>query len=183
MVEILMEAGYDINWQQVEQYAVGGTGVYKQHIMHALLDAGYTDQIYGDLYKKLFARGNENTPPGIAYIPMMYVDAVTAVRSVVAAGGVPVLAHPGQYGNFPIVGDLAVAGLAGIEVWHPSHNEELENTARKLAETYGLIMTGGTDFHGFYGETEISLGSKNPGVIAVEQLMIHKRKGNQHAAR
>jgi predicted metal-dependent phosphoesterase TrpH len=183
MVQILVAAGYDISWDQVEAYAVGGTGVYKQHIMRALIEAGYTESIYGDLYKKLFARGNETTPPGIAYIPMMYVDAVTAVRAVVAAGGVPVLAHPGQYGNFPIVGDLAIAGLAGIEVWHPSHNSEMEHTAKQLASRYGLIMSGGTDFHGLYGETEITLGSISPGIQAVEQLLERKQRGSNHVSR
>lgn len=177
MVHTLIRHGYDITWEQVERFAQGGTGVYKQHIMLALMEKGYANRIYGELYKTLFARGNELQPPGIAYLPMTYVDAVTAVRAVVAAGGVPVLAHPGQYGSFPIVGDLVVAGLAGIEVWHPAHDAVLEETARKYAEQFDLVMTGGTDFHGAYGEQELALGSKNPGVSAVEQLWAVKQRG------
>ncbi|MEK5252963.1 hypothetical protein NST74_05815 [Paenibacillus sp. FSL F4-0125] len=57
----LIEAGYNIRWEDVLSYAEGGTGVYKQHIMHALIDQGYTDRIYGDLYKKrLSHEGSES---------------------------------------------------------------------------------------------------------------------------
>jgi hypothetical protein len=46
----MIKAGYEIKWEEVKAYAYGGTGVYKQHIMHALLHKSYTDQIYGALY-------------------------------------------------------------------------------------------------------------------------------------
>lgn len=100
MVAKLQAAGYDISWAQVQRYAEGGTGVYKQHIMHALLDAGYTDAIYGPVYKRIFARPENGRTAGAAYLPMEYVDAVDAIRAVLEAGGVPVLAHPGQFRNF-----------------------------------------------------------------------------------
>lgn len=56
MVEKLIEAGYSISWEQVQKYA-GATGVYKQHIMHALIDQGYCNKIYSPLYTELFSRG------------------------------------------------------------------------------------------------------------------------------
>ncbi|MDD9266747.1 PHP domain-containing protein [Paenibacillus sp. GCM10023248] len=171
----LMEAGYAITLQDVMRYAEGGTGIYKQHIMHALIDRGYTKSIYGDLYKKLFARGQNGEQPGIAYIPTEYVDAREAVRVILQAGGVPVLAHPGQYGNFEFVPELVDAGLQGIEVWHPLHNEADEHRAREHAAAYGLIMTGGSDFHGFYGEREVLLGSKSPGLSVVEELRARRQ--------
>ncbi|WP_028611519.1 PHP domain-containing protein [Paenibacillus harenae] len=170
MVTQLIGAGYKITWEQVMEYAFGGTGVYKQHIMHALIDNGYTDTIYGDLYKKLFSRGLNGEAPGIAFIPMKYVDARSAVRAVLQAGGIPVLAHPGQYHSFEAVPELAESGLAGIEVWHPLHGPEDEARAKDCADQYGLIMTGGSDFHGFYGEKEVALGSKDPGIASVAAL-------------
>ncbi|MTH53516.1 PHP domain-containing protein [Bacillus mangrovi] len=158
MAEKLVQAGYEISWEEAEALAEGGTGVYKQHLMHLLIEKGYTSEMYGPLYKELFSRDG-----GSAYIPLKYVSADEAVKAILAAGGVPVLAHPGQYGNFAAVPELVEAGLQGIEVWHPLHEEEDEERAMVLAEQYGLVMTGGSDFHGAYGEKETVLGSKDPG--------------------
>ncbi|MDQ0232740.1 PHP domain-containing protein [Metabacillus malikii] len=170
MVERIIAAGYTITWERCLEIAGSGTGVFKQHIMQALIEAGYTDTIYGPLYKKLFNRGQNGEPPGIAFIPMTYIDAKQAVQVIREAGGVPVLAHPGQYGNFEKVPELVVAGLQGIEVWHPLHNTEHEENAKSLAETYNLVKTGGSDFHGAYGEKPVRLGSKSPGLEVLDQL-------------
>jgi phosphoribosyl 1,2-cyclic phosphate 1,2-diphosphodiesterase len=176
MVGRLIAAGYKISWERCMEIAHGGTGVYKQHIMHALIEAGYTDSIYGPLYKKLFNRGQNGEKPGIAFIPMEYMDAKTAVQVILLAGGVPVLAHPGQYGNFELVPELVEAGLQGIEVWHPLHNEKHEEQAKQLARKYDLIMTGGSDFHGEYGEKPVLIGSKSPGIETFEALIARTRK-------
>lgn len=175
MVSRIQDAGYAIDWEQVEAYAQGGTGVYKQHIMHALIDAGYTDAIYSPLYKKLFARGGNGQQPGVAYVPLTYVDAADAIRTILAAGGIPVLAHPGQMDNYDAVPEWAEAGLQGIEVKHPDHSAMDEARARALAHEFGLIMTGGSDFHGFYGDKAHPLGSQNPGIESVEALKAKKR--------
>jgi len=174
MTQRLISAGYEITWERCLEIAEGGTGVYKQHIMHALIEAGYTDSIYGSLYNKLFSRGQSGEQPGIAYIPMEYMDAKTAVQAVLLAGGVPVLAHPGQYGNFEMVPDLVEAGLQGIEVWHPLHQKAHEEQAILLAKEYDLIMTGGSDFHGEYGEKPVVIGSKSPGVKTLNALKTRK---------
>ncbi|OIK15123.1 phosphatase [Bacillus sp. MUM 116] len=170
-VQYLITDGYFISWEQVKKYAEGGTGVFKQHIMHALIENGYTDSIYGDLYKKLFSSGQNGESPGKAFVPLKYVDARLAVKAIIKAGGVPVLAHPGQYNSFEFIPKLVEAGLQGIEVWHPLHGDEKEAKAKLYAEDFNLIMTGGTDFHGFYGEKEVTIGSKSPGIQAVEGLL------------
>lgn len=159
MVERIIAAGYDITWELVKDYAEAGTGVYKQHIMHALIDKGYTDQIYSPLYKELFSRGNETTKPGLAFVPIEYASARDAIRAIREAGGVPVLAHPGQFDNFDAVKEWVEIGLEGIEVSHPLHTIEDEQKAKELAETYQLIQTGGSDFHGFYSDTHSTIGS------------------------
>lgn len=174
MVEKLIEAGYNITWERCMEIAEGGTGVYKQHIMHALIEAGYTDSIYGSLYKKLFNRGQNGENPGIAFIPMEYMKATLAIQAILNAGGVPVLAHPGQYGNFEMVPELVEAGLQGIEIWHPLHDKHHEEHAIMLAKEYQLIMTGGSDFHGDYGEKPVKLGSKSPGIETVSELAARK---------
>jgi phosphoribosyl 1,2-cyclic phosphate 1,2-diphosphodiesterase len=87
-----------------------------------------------------------------------------------------VLAHPGQYGNFEIVPDLVEAGLQGIEVWHPLHDEKHEEQAKQLAREYDLIMTGGSDFHGEYGEQPVLIGSKSPGIATLEALIARRER-------
>lgn len=176
MVQRLIEVGYNITWDRCMELANGGTGVFKQHIMHALIEAEYTDSIYSELYKKLFSRGQNGEKQGLANIPMEYVDAKLAIQAIYNAGGVPVLAHPGQYSNFEMVPNLVEAGLQGIEVWHPSHHEGHEGQAMKLSKEYDLIMTGGSDFHGAYGEKPVLLGSKSSGIESLVALAARREK-------
>ena len=102
------------------------TGVYKQHVMEALLHLPYTDSAYGPIYRSLF-KGE-----GIACHDISYPSAVDAVRAVREQGGVPVLAHPGQMDSWS-----AIPGLV--------------EAAREAAEAHGLFVTGGSDYHGRYG--------------------------------
>lgn len=174
MIEKLIQAGYNITQEQVMKFAEGGTGIYKQHIMHALIEQGYTTSIYGELYKTLFSRGQNGSEPGIAYMPMEYVAASAAIAAIREAGGVPVLAHPGQYGNFDAVPELVACGLQGIEAWHPLHGPDDEVRAQEYALEFDLAVTGGSDFHGFYGEKETTLGCNSPGIICVHDLLVRK---------
>ncbi|MFT8871591.1 MAG: hypothetical protein ABF868_04780 [Sporolactobacillus sp.] len=91
-----------------------------------------------------------------------------------AAGGVPILAHPGQFDNFSAVGEWVRAGLEGIEVYHPLHDSRHEQRAAELAEKYGLIISGGSDYHGFYTDTGSAPGDK--GITAAEFEAICFRK-------
>src|SRR5690606_27272347 len=100
MANKLIEAGYAISWEQVERFAAGSACVYKQHIMHALMESGYCEELFGQLYRRLFTRAGDGGVMGSAYVPMRYADAREAIRAVIEAGGVPVLAHPGQLRNF-----------------------------------------------------------------------------------
>lgn len=174
MVKKLIEMGYDLTWEEVKRYASGGTGVYKQHIMHALIDKGYCSDIYSPLYKKLFNSGENDSPAGGAYVPIEYVDAADAIRTIRSAGGVPVLAHPGQFGNFEAVLEWVEIGLEGIEVKHPLHSRDDEERAEALGQLYGLVCTGGSDFHGFYGHASHMLGGWNPGIACVDRLRDRK---------
>ncbi|WP_158737048.1 PHP domain-containing protein [Alteribacillus sp. YIM 98480] len=172
MVNSIIKAGYDITWEDVLSYAEGSTAVYKQHIMHALIDKGYTDEIYSPLYKTLFSADEKDGEAGIAHMSIEYLDAVEAIRKIRAAGGVPVLAHPGQFDNFEAISEWVEEGLEGIEVFHPLHNKETEELAKQYAEQYNLIQTGGSDFHGKYGPSqEYPLGCKSPGEESAVHLM------------
>jgi len=113
--------------------------------MHALKDRGYCESIYGDLYKKLFHRGDRSGNRGIAYIPLEYINVKAANTAVKEAGGVPVLAHPGQSGNLEAVEEWVEAGLQGIEVYHPLHRGDDYRMAREYVQKHQLVATGEFD--------------------------------------
>ena len=148
----------------------GDTGVFKQHIMHALINKGYCTGIYNDLSEKLFSKGNPNNEVGIAYIPIEYAEVIAAIHAICDAGGVPILAHPGSSNNFELVPLLINAGLRGIEVKHPHHNKNNEAEALRLAKKFNLIISGGSDYHGLYGDHSCTIGSNNIGNYLLNSL-------------
>jgi hypothetical protein len=88
-----------------------------------------------------------------AYVPEinMPIDTADAIATITAAGGLPVLAHPGQqlsWQDDQLVSELKNAGLRGLEVLSPYHNWHQTEHYQKLANDLDLIPTGGTDFHG-----------------------------------
>lgn len=170
IVQRLVHAGYDITWEQVEKYAEGGTGVYKQHIMHALMDKGYCKHIYSPLYKELFSQGWRGKPKGQAFAELDHIDVAAAITAVRAAGGVAVLAHPGHLDNYSAIPELVDYGLQGIEAYHPNHDRRDWEQCLSLAREYDMVVTGGSDFHGFYDEAPRGLGCNISDPDIIEKL-------------
>lgn len=146
---------YPITAEMVVRRSQGSTGIYKQHIMHALIDAGYADKIYGPVYRQLFQPGT-----GLAYVPVSYPEVHDVIGQIHDAGGVAVLAHPGEYDSYDLLSQLARDHeIDGVEVWHPKNREGDESLFAGTAREYGLVMTGGTDFHGMYTTEPMPLGT------------------------
>lgn len=159
MVERLAEAGYPIEWSFVSRLAEGSTNVYKQHIMHALMETGCASALKGELYRKLFSPPEEGSPGGIAFQEMEYMNVLDAVRVIKDSGGLAVLAHPAGYRNLDLIPQLAELGLDGLEAWHPLHSEGDVRAIQELSRQYSLLLTGGSDFHGMYEGKPNQLGS------------------------
>ena len=145
---------YPITSDLVLKCATGSTNVYKQHVMHALMECGITTQIYGEIYHELFSPESENN----IIVQPDFPDPKEVVKQVKAAGGIAVLSHPAHTGCTELTDDLIKEGLDGIEVWHPCHSESDISSLTALAKSKGLIMTGGSDFHGMYSPSAIGLG-------------------------
>lgn len=95
---------------------------------------------------------------GAAYVQRQQLPVGQAMRMIIEAGGLPVLAHPGSL-KIDGAEELAVLlqglmaeGLAGIEVYHPMNGEALRRLAAKFCAACGLLATGGSDFHGRAGD-------------------------------
>lgn len=151
-IEQIKRAGYRFHVERVLEAAKPSTTIYKQHVMAQLTDAAYDSNTYQTLYRKLF-KGE-----GPAARDIIYIDAFDAVEAIVADGGLPVVAHPGQLDSYELIPELVEVGLAGIELHHPDHTELDRDKVEALAESFGLFMTGGTDHHGSFG-SKIEIGA------------------------
>ncbi len=85
---------------------------------------------------------------GPAYVELDMVSPVRVVEIIAESGGVATMAHPNLSNADEIIPGLAEAGLAGIEVDHPSQSGEVRQHYRLLAAHHGLVEMGGSDCHG-----------------------------------
>ena len=163
---------FPVSTDFIVSHASGSTNLFKQHIMHALMDAGYTNEIFGDLYYALFS-GNSETN---ILAPVKYPEVEEVINEIHGAGGIAVLAHPAIYNNFEEIDKYIEMGLDGIEVWHPSADDETIEKLIKICKKNKLLLTGGSDFHGIYGGKSVTLGTCMTPDEHVDKLMGFKAK-------
>ena len=84
-----------------------------------------------------------------AWVPKTKMSALEAVELIHQAGGLAVMAHPGLNRTDEIIPDLVDAGLDGIECFHTKHSTAMAERYLEFAEKYHLLVTGGSDCHGF----------------------------------
>lgn len=163
---------YPITPELVLKCATGSTAVFEQHIMHALLECGMTDKIYGDLYYELFSpESSENV-----LVKAGYSEPAEVIEAIHEAGGIAVLAHPASLGSLELIEELISLGLDGIEVWHPENTDEEQTVLQKLVKSKGLLAIGGTDFKGMYSKKTVSVGEYTTPDADVKALMSYKTK-------
>lgn len=172
MMAMKLAEKYPITPEFILRCASGSTNIYKQHLMQALLECGYTTTIFGELFDKLFKKGS----PDCIAVNVVYADPVEVINEIHEAGGIAVLAHPGFYDNFELLDELIEAGLDGVEVWHPMNTPEQQEYLKKVAKKHNLLVTGGSDFHGGYNATPICVGDYGPPEECVNELINYKAK-------
>jgi predicted metal-dependent phosphoesterase TrpH len=139
MVRLLTDAGHRIELAAV--FAAAGEGaVGRVHIAQALVDAGSAETV-SDAFATLIGR---DAP---FYVRKGRLGAREAVDAIHAAGGVAVFAHPGISGETALP-ELLAAGIDGIEAYHAEHSFEDQERFAALAAGLGLLVTGGSDYHG-----------------------------------
>lgn len=140
MVKKLKGMGVDLSMADVEHLA-GGGAVGRPHIAEVLLKNGYVNN-FGEAFVRYIGY---HSP---AYVPKMEMSPGEAFGLVKSVGGIPVFAHPGTVGRDEIIPEFVKQGLEGIEVWHSKHDPSTARRLAKIARSYGLLMTGGSDCHG-----------------------------------
>jgi predicted metal-dependent phosphoesterase TrpH len=132
--------GIRIRIEEVEEIA-DGAAIGRPHVAEALLRGGFVET-----FDEAFQRYLGHHAP--AYVPKQVVTLEQASAIVRDAGGVVILAHPGTLNRDHLIPGWARRGLDGIEVWHSKHDAQDIARYRGFAQLHGLLMTGGSDYHG-----------------------------------
>ncbi len=159
IISKLNNLGINISMEEVAAKAGGGL-IGRPHIAMLLIEKGYVTTIK-EAFNKFLAKG------GTAFVDKYRIDCENAIRLIRNAGGIPVLAHPITLGmDAPQTEELLKKmigfGLMGIEAIYTTHSPEDTKKFCLLADKLGLLVTGGSDFHGsFKDNVEIGTGSGN----------------------
>ncbi|WP_289140447.1 PHP domain-containing protein [uncultured Brevibacillus sp.] len=166
LIAKLQELGIPITLESVYRRKQGtDKNIGRPHIAEELIELGIVATIE-EAFEKYLGKG------AAAYVNPPRITPQEAIRLIQDAGGAAVLAHPGLYDDDELVQELIAFGLDGIEVNHPDNSEEQRLVYSTWAKEYGLVMTGGSDFHGWRGEEPFHamLGSHTAQIEAVERL-------------
>ncbi len=141
MVEKLKALGLGISMEDVLA-AKGKGGVGRPHVAKALIEAGVV-KTYKEAFQKYIGKD------GPAYVPRLKFDPAEAIEVIHSAGGLAALAHPLVGGpQREHVEGVARMGLDAVEVVHPKLDEDMRSWLRWFADSRGLLVSGGSDWHG-----------------------------------
>lgn len=152
MVGRLTALGVPVTYERVATLAAGGA-IGRPHVARALVEAGYVRDT-AEAFERFIGRG------GPAYAERLKLTPVQAIELIHAAGGLAVLAHPGWGTGDETIRELVASGLDGLEVYYPDHSPSQVEHYKEMAGRLGLLITGGTDFHGGTMATRLPVGSQ-----------------------
>jgi len=146
MVEDLKKHDIDIPIEEVLIMSAEGA-IGRPHIARVMVNHGYASSVR-DIFQNFLVKGK----PG--YVKKERIGFDTAIALIGESGGIPVIAHPvslgcSDYVEFEVLLKQFInSGVMGIEAYAAMHSAEQAAHYRMLAEKYGLVVTGGSDFHG-----------------------------------
>lgn len=145
---VLRSLGFDISYDEVVQVA-GNKVVGRPHFARLMIEKGYVATIQ-EAFDRFLKKG------AAAYVEKARLSPAESIRLIHEAGGVAVLAHPYQLKLSSheevdqLVGELAGLGLDGIEAVYSRHSAAERSSYAEVAARHGLLVTGGSDYHGSY---------------------------------
>jgi 3',5'-nucleoside bisphosphate phosphatase len=169
IVDRLNELGIPVTFEEVEAEAGGpGSQIGRPHFAAVLVRHGAVPG-YQQAFDEYLAKGAR------AYISRKLYKPADAIELMVAAGVVPVFAHPFTVNLEPdelerFVDELVEAGLRGVETYHGDWTDEEQKPLRDMAERRGLVVSGGSDYHGDMRPDRALPGGKT-GVVAPERAL------------
>ena len=170
LVARLQELGFDITLEEAEARGRGMTG--RPHFAQLMVEKGYVSSLRQafDDYLDESARG---------YVFRKEPTFAEGVRKILEAGGIASLAHPVRVkGDVPaLLPELCEAGMNAIEAYHSDHTAEDVGLYLKLAKRYGLLVTGGSDFHGD-AKPGVRLGTGCEGNLKIPDDLVERLKAS-----
>lgn len=140
IVERLNAAGVPVAFEAVLA-AADGAAIGRPHVARALIAGGHVRDAR-EAFDKWLGAGRA------AYVDKERLEIADGIDLIHRAGGIAVMAHPAGEGRRERIEPLVALGLDGLEIKHPSHSGEDEKRLTALAEFFGLVPSGGSDWHG-----------------------------------
>ena len=156
-------ADYDLTWDDVLAQSIEGGTIGRPHIADALVARGHVVDRSAAFESILHWRSG--------YYEKYYAPSpLDGVKLIVAAGGAPVLAHPGTRGRDWVIDEkhmrtLKNAGLFGVEIFHRDNTESGRARLFELAEMFDLAITGSSDYHGEGKPNRLGENTTEPEVL------------------
>lgn len=147
IVAKLTALGVPIPLEAVLGAAAGGA-IGRPHVATALIGAGHVKDSR-EAFDRFLAAGRP------AYVEKERLEIGEGIALIHRAGGIAVIAHPGGEGRRERIEPLIALGLDGLEVRHPGHSAEDTKRIAALAEFFGLVPSGGSDWHGAMQGTRV----------------------------
>ena len=171
MAELMAADGLPVSYAKMKERF--GAVIGRPHFGELLVEFGLARDV-SDAFARFVGKGQKY------YVPRTTIDIDTSVEAVVASGGVPVLAHPFQYKKSDgelreLIERCMDHGLRGIECRYSGYDAQQVAYLEGLAEEYGLLKTGGSDFHG-ENKPHISLGTGIGGELDVPYEWLERLK-------
>ena len=177
MLKKLQELGIEVGLSELKR-AAGHGQIGRPHFAQIMVQKGYVNS-FQEAFDHFLRKG------GPAYVEKFKFSPEEAMRIIVEAGGVPVLAHPFTLNQLnkreleELILELKEKGLEGIEVYYPDHTVQQREFYRYLAEKHGLFISGGSDFHGQTKEG-VELG-EGYGDIELPYSLVEELKAKRRA--
>jgi len=175
LIARLRELGFDITLEEVR--ARGSGLIARPHFAQVLLEKGYVRTL-----QQAFDQYLDESATGYVYRrEPLFAEGVERIRS---AGGIASLAHPVRVpGNLrTLMPELCATGLNAIEVYHSDHSQAQTELYLELAEAYGLLITGGSDFHGA-AKPGLWLGTGRDGNLRIPGDLLERLRVSQTSGR
>ena len=158
IVELLRGLGYEIGETEVLTDEGMCKAIGRSHVARVLVKKGYFDSVR-TCFDQLLKRGQP------AYVPHFRVSAEELISLIRGAGGIPVLANPKSVGDETIIMTLVGQGLQGVEAFYPTYDRQDTQHYLDVAQKYGLLVSGGSDYRGFPGR-----GTEKIGQFTIEDV-------------
>ncbi len=172
----LAELGCPVSQEELAAEAGGGV-VGRPHIAAVMVRKGYVRNLQ-DAFDRYLAKG------AAAYVDRVRPSPEAAIHALLAARAVPVLAHPEAMGARSqeeveaLVARLAEAGLRGLEAYYHGYSPAQISACLALAGRHGLLVTGGTDYHGSK-KPDIQMGRGPGGMHMPYRLLAELKKARE----